>query len=178
MDKLARIKTKTEIVAFAAAAVFLVVQLIGGEFNYGMELALEANRSQLDTSKDLVSISLKMKRPDHGRITIKDVEIEVIKGFGGMAEKLPSEEARIQERIGGNNLALPPGDATQLAYWFKVPKKTPALVDVSVLGKRTGLSWFLGEPQWRASIVVHPIQAVASSAQQSAPGDAPKAARP
>jgi hypothetical protein len=180
-NKLDRTKVILEILAFGFAAVFIGLKLVDGELNPGMEMSLELERkpSVYSADSDNLAVLVKLKRNDMGRLRINDVLLEMslptepqvkpqpfrnplvttekaiekkkgksIQVIGAQEEE---EKGKKKEKEGTN---LPPGDATQFAYFMTVKRCVPVQIDATVLATRTGL-WF-GNPQWRVSALSLP----------------------
>lgn len=179
-----RVKLYCEIAAFGFAALFLVGKVANGYFNHGMEVGIELERvpSARDTTRDDLAITVKLKRPDAGRIEISDVYIEVSDVTDSTSApriirkpsittehqtQVDGDSARVKSGLQRRGTLLPPGDGTQLAYFARVREGEPVLVDVTILGRRTGFSRWLGRPQWRGSAISLP----------EAPSEAEKPAR-
>lgn len=168
----AAIKLYCEIAAFGFAAIFLFGKLVTGQFNYGMDISLDVQREldQKEEGVDNAAISIKLKRPDGGRVELTDAHIEVSMVTGNVSntELLHSESlgnliierketsGKIQDGFRGNGIFLPPSDGTQLGYYVKIPHAVPVLIDVTLVGKRTGPAGWFGNPQWRASAISLP----------------------
>ena len=150
-----------------SARLFLVTKLAAGQMNPSMDVSLELKR-ELDsksTDKDYLSVLVKLKRTDVGRVRINDVVLKVVDLTDTKAKPLVATNSRIvtENRIIDHQLSevqstertvLPPGDGTQLAYFLQVKRDTPILVDATIIGRRTG-PWI--EPsQWRASAISLP----------------------
>ena len=167
---LAQVKLYCEIAAYGFAALFLITRLITGQLNAGMEVGLELVRSAdpKNVGQDDLAVTVRLKRTHLGRREIKDVLLEVsdaaVKGSepkclsiegvtaerktaGGLISRKPENRSR-------RGIALPPGDATQVAYLLSAGRDESVLMDVTVLAVRTG-PW-IGKPQWRASAVSLP----------------------
>lgn len=221
-------KTAIELLAFAAGGVYVVLQLLSGSLNQGLELSVNLSRGcagESDASKDAavlqdLVILIGLKRTNTGRIQLEDMHVKVTEfdsaaSAGSDAPKVTTIPARdierqIQDRktvIPGvgqagsvtdqthtreehkdslwdrRGYAMPPGDATQFAYFVPVAAKRIARVEVVVLGERTLWPDTLGGtyPQWQASAVSPPqqpaefcgrAQRAASTAQDGQPSKA------
>ena len=75
---LAETKTVFEIAAYVCGVLFLLTKLAGGQANAGMEVSIELVRAEAAAKPELdnLSILLKLKRSDLGRIELNDVAIE------------------------------------------------------------------------------------------------------
>lgn len=168
------VKTALEIAAYICGVLFIITKLIGGQANAGMEVSIELGRaaSASQPEVDNLSILLKLKRPDLGRIELEDVAIEVSDAFDSASEAAVLRVPRvISERRVDNGqvtlapssrgITLPPSDATQIAYITQVKRGVPIFVDATIVGTRTGL--WVGKPQWRASAIALPVHSAAST---------------
>jgi hypothetical protein len=167
-DQLDNIKTILEAIAYLFGALFLFSKLIYGQANAGMDVSLDLKRfkARVDTDPDQLSITLKLKRSDVGRIRIDDITLDIIDFSNAessqcgirspevMLERKVSRNGQIQSAQLSNGLYLPPNDGTQLGYWACVTRGCAIRVDVTITSTRTGL-WF-GHPQWRASAISLP----------------------
>jgi hypothetical protein len=165
--RLERVKQFCEVAAYVCAVLFLLTKLVGGQLNAGTEISLEVSRApDLHSPRtDSLSVLVKLKRADIGRLEILDVLIEVshlgeqggqptlIRNRHTIAERR-TERGSITATESDHGTFLPPGDGTQLAYLARVKAGEPVLIDVTILAKRTGL--WIGRPQWRASAISLP----------------------
>lgn len=168
---LTKLKLYLEVVAYFLGALFLFVQLFYGQFNAGMEVAVELERAPVadNSDQDNMVVLLKFKRGDIGRLEIKDVVLELSNMdtpnskpmFIEIPRKVLAERhesnGKITDTLSSAGISLPPGDATQIAYLAKVQKNAPIHVDATILAKRTGV--WLDYSQWRASAVSLPTKA-------------------
>jgi len=167
-----------EVAALGFGALFLLGKVLGGQFNSGMEVRLSAERQQVDTKRDAVSLTVHLTRTDVGRLEVRQVQIETSTIEMHREPACPGPPALVaidrstfhprERRVWRGKLthapsthgvALPPGDATQLGYLLAVEPSKSLYVDVTILGVRTGPARLLGRPQWRASLVVLPTRA-------------------
>jgi hypothetical protein len=172
------LKLYCEIAVYGAAALFLVLKLLSGKYNYGMEVSLDLERraDPKDVSLDLLAMTIHLKRPDSGRLEIRDVYLETLEvtNPSSSAEAINVDPRRITERAERNGKVdkrgrfrdygtiLPPNDATHLAFLTRVRRGEPVLVDATIIAKRTGPAAWLGNPQWRASAISLPPASVCS----------------
>jgi hypothetical protein len=169
--KLERLKLVLEVAAFGFAAAFLFTKLVGGQFNAGAEMSVETARepNPANNAEDFVSVIVKLKRTDIGRIEVHDILIEASDLIDGARLVVPRQDRLVREREAGlstderpqvtdklskDGVFLPPGDATQFAYLLKVKRNSPVAVDATVLASRSG-PW-IGKPQWRGSAISLP----------------------
>lgn len=162
-----KLKLYLEIAAFGAAVLFLIGKLLAGQFNSGMKVRLSAERCTAMSDTDFVVVNVHLERTDFGRLEIKDVLLEV-RNLSGLERTVQFvrdstlllehavENSRITKGSKSQGTVLPPGDAEQIAYFFKVDPGTPVLVDATLLGARRALWISAGRPQWRSSLVVLP----------------------
>ena len=167
-DILNKAKLYLEVAAYGFGALFLLTKLVYGDFNAGMEVAVELHRAPNleNVSEDNLSVLVKLKRNHLGRIEIKDLVLKVSNLSEPNAKSEPTRnslitterevnDGRISDTQSANGIFLPPGDATQLAYLVPVKRGVPILVDATVLATRTG-PWF-DYSQWRASAISLPV---------------------
>src|SRR3990167_9780864 len=118
---LADTKTALEIAAYICGVLFLLTKLIGGQANAGMEVSVELSRAEVAANSDAdnLSILLKLKRPDLGRIEIDDVVIEVSDATDSsskpMVLRVPRvtaerqvEDGQVQQVPSSRGITLPP----------------------------------------------------------------------
>lgn len=165
------LKKYLELGAFGFGALFFLGQLTTGQFNFAMQVALDAIRcTPVGADSDLVAVKIQLTRADAGRIKIKDILIEssvpsrphvpikLHRDSSRTNERVKTSERQLTSRQRSVGTALPPNDATQLGYYLTASPREPLLIDVTVLAERAGpFGWGnFGYPQWRASTVVLP----------------------
>jgi hypothetical protein len=164
---LGTLKTYVELAAFGLAAIFLLGKVISGQYNDGMEVRLIPERCRLSATGDIIALEVQLARNGVGRIQVRDVLVEYSEGSNtGEVPRTFREPMRIRERSHNGHVLsatpeknkdtfLPPGDATQLGYLIPASHGSPVILDVTILARRTRLR--IGNPQWRASTVVLPV---------------------
>lgn len=168
---LTKLKSYFEVLAYFFGALFLLLQLVYGQFNAGMEVAVDLERASIasPSDQDNLAVLVKLKRGDIGRLEIKDMVLEITNmdepnskpSFIQIPRKILAERdapsGKIANTESRSGMFLPPGDATQIAYLVKVSKGAPIHVDATVSAQRTG--FWSDFSQWRASAISLPENA-------------------
>ena len=173
-------KAMAELFALCAAGVFFIYKFLTGYFFINLSVSLLCERKHsTKPDRDLLLVCVKLEKGDRGSLRIHDAqaritylsdktEVEPVRFRGNERSSYNSQKMGAFDRKTINwakqseetpFLRLAPGEKTEYACVFEVPRNDACLIDVAILGRRgvPSLERFRHVGQWKASSVSLPL---------------------
>jgi len=164
-------KSVVEGFAVLAAAGYFFQRLLSGYFVVNLSVAVAVERMKED-ERDLLAVTATLEKGDRGTLSLHDVVIRVVsEGGTPIVQQVDVQRfAFTRQRVNGTTLDrcvaeltatsmstpllnLTPGECMTVSGYVDVPSGKTCLVEVVVLGERTGSG---NVAQWRSSTVSLP----------------------